>query len=86
MMQIFNRNCSKTATGYWPTTDAAALAQSWLGDGYRLSKNGKALISADGLRQFRLAYKPKQGKFQANFEKRVSPRGEWTSNGHVDIK
>jgi hypothetical protein len=65
-------------------SDAAGLA--WVGDDFRLSSNGKALISGDGLRQYRLpTYKPSRGIWQANFEERLEPSGEWQSNGHLDI-
>jgi hypothetical protein len=66
--------------------DAIRLGESWVGDGYTVAKSGKAFISRDGLRQFRLpSFKPKLNKFQANFEQRSQPSGEWQDNGHLDI-
>jgi hypothetical protein len=44
------------------------------------------MLSADRLRQYRPpSYKPSQGKWQANFEQRLVPRGTWQNNGHLDI-
>jgi hypothetical protein len=72
------------ASGSRAESDAAGLA--WVGDDFRLSSNGKALISGDGLRQYRLpTYKPRRGIWQANFEERLELSGEWQSNGHLDI-
>lgn len=50
------------------------------------ASNGKALVSADGLRQWRPpSYKRNLGKWQSNFESRLLPRGQWQGNGHLDI-
>lgn len=66
--------------------DAERLGREWVGDDARLSSDGKALVSKDGLRQYRPpSFKPDLGREQANYEKRLEPDGKWTSNGHLDI-
>ncbi|MFU8862097.1 MAG: hypothetical protein ACNA8K_16950 [Cyclonatronaceae bacterium] len=66
--------------------EALAAGKAWVGEGYTVAKNGRILISSDGLRQFRLpSYKPNLGIQQANFEWRIVPRGQWQGNGHLDI-
>ena len=66
--------------------DAARLGEAWVGKGYTVASDGKTLISADGLRQFRPpSYKPRLGIEQSNFEQRLQPSGQWQSNGHLDI-
>lgn len=65
---------------------AKEAGTAWVGPGYRTARGGKLLISADGLRQFRMpSYKPQLGFWQANFEERLVPKGQWQSNGHLDI-
>lgn len=64
---------------------ASAAGKAWVGQGYRESDNG-ILVSADGLRQYRPpSWKPKLGRYQANFEERLRPERGWQSNGHLDI-
>ena len=68
--------------------EADAMGKAWVGSGSRVSSNGKALISKDGLRQYRPpSQKPELGKTQANFERRFPGQTtkEWQSNGHLDI-
>jgi RHS repeat-associated protein len=65
---------------------AKDLGMSWVGQGARLSSDGVAWISADGLRQWRPPkYKPNLGVTQSNFESRDLPKGPWTNNGHLQI-
>jgi RHS repeat-associated protein len=65
---------------------AAELGRAWVGDGARVASDGKTLVSADGLRQFRPpSYKPSLGTVQANFEWRKVAKGRWEGNGHLDI-
>ena len=62
------------------------MGRAWVGEGATLASDGKTLLSADGLRQFRSAsFKPKLGRHQANLEARSEPAGQWQSNAHVDI-
>jgi RHS repeat-associated protein len=66
--------------------DAARLGQAWVGKGYTVASDGKTLLSANGLRQYRPpSYKPNLRRTQANFEQRPVPWGGWGSNGHLDI-
>jgi hypothetical protein len=66
---------------------ARTAGEAWVGQGYSVASDGKTLISADGLRQFRPpSYKPNLGRWQANFEERLVPQGQWQSNGHLDIQ
>ena len=67
-------------------SEANLAGAKWVGEGARLSSSGKAWISADGTRQYRMpAHKKKSGKYQANFESRSSADGKWTNDGHLDI-
>ncbi|CAD5106320.1 RHS repeat domain-containing protein [Zestomonas carbonaria] len=68
--------------------EADKLGKAWVGDGYKVASDGKALVSKDGLRQYRPpSYKPRQDKTQANFEQRFPGQQsrQWQSNGHLDI-
>ena len=68
--------------------ETEALGRAWVGDGYRVASDGKTLISADGMRQFRPpSYKPNLGIYQANFEQRVPGQvgRQWFSNGHLNM-
>ena len=67
--------------------EAMEAGKKWVGDGYSSSSRDKTiLISKDGKRQFRApSYKPRLGKYQANFESRESSKGRFTNNGHLDI-
>ena len=70
------------------TSETDALGRAWVGDGYRVASDGKTLISADGMRQFRPpSYKPNLAIYQANFEQRVPGQvgRQWFSNGHLNI-
>ena len=66
--------------------EADVAGKAWVGDGYRVSGNGKAWVSQDGLRQYRpSSYKPNLGREQANLEQRNVNSGQWQSNGHIDV-
>ena len=66
--------------------DVGGLGESWVSNGYTVASDGKTLISADGLRQFRPpSLKPRLGSTQANFEQRFQLTGQWQGNGHLDI-
>lgn len=71
---------------FWNSADGVTLAEAddlgraWVGPGYRTSNNGKALISADGLRQYRVPNTKQNNPrsatgIQANFESRPVPEG-----------
>jgi len=66
--------------------EAEVLGKEWVGEGAKVASDGKTLVSADGLRQYRPpSQKPNLDKIQANFESRWKPAGEWQTNGHLDI-
>ena len=67
--------------------EADELGKIFVGPGYRVSSDGTALVSADGLRVYRKpAYKRKQGRKQANFETyEDASRKKSLGNGHLDI-
>ncbi len=71
-------------------SEAVAMGKAWAGANSRVSSNGKAIVSSDGLRQFRYpSEKPNSPHastgVQANFESRSSVNDRWTNNGHLDV-
>ncbi len=67
-------------------SQASEAGRAWVGEGYKTASDGKTMVSADGLRQYRPpSYKLRLGITQANFEQRFVSRGQWQSNGHLDI-
>jgi len=76
---------------HYPTVVSFPVRPGWsclggVGNGYKVASDGRTLISRDGLRQYRPpSYKLLLDRWQANFEERVVPSGEWQSNGHLDI-
>ena len=67
---------------------ATAMGYAWVGKGYKISRDGTALISANGMRQYRPpTFKKKLGKKQANFQRKFDGQisNGWQSNGHLDI-
>ena len=62
------------------------LGHAWVASNYTTASDGKTLVSADGLRQFRPpSFKPRLGITQADLEWRNIARGQWQENGHLDI-
>ena len=82
---------NRTLTGTATRLEADELGKSWVGPNYRVASDGKTLLSADGLRQYRPpAPKPNSPYTatgtQANFQQRLDPNQKtWTSNAHLDI-
>jgi hypothetical protein len=67
-------------------SQANRAGESWVGEGAHWSSGGKALISRDGLRQWRPpTYKPNWDNYQSNFQWRWEPSGEWQGNGHLTV-
>ncbi len=67
---------------------ATAMGYAWVGKGYKVSRDGTALISANGMRQYRPpTFKKNLGKKQANFQRKFDGQisNGWQSNGHLDI-
>ncbi|WP_341728039.1 DUF6531 domain-containing protein [Brooklawnia sp.] len=72
--------------GSGTNSQAQQAGLAWVGDGYHAASDGKTLVSADGLHQWRPpSYKPILGIYQSNFEQRWVPQGQWQGNGHLDI-
>lgn len=68
--------------------EADALGRDWVGEGYKVARDGRTLVSSDGLRQYRPpTFKPDLGRYQANLERRFEGQRsrEWQGNGHLDI-
>jgi hypothetical protein len=82
--------------GETTTQQANRAGEAWVGEGASLASDGKTLVSADKLKQYRPPSDKKSsfattGK-QANLEKRfVNPETgkatkQWQANGHLNIK
>ena len=78
--------------------NALSAGKSWVGDSYKeiLGANGEIIgySSTDGMRAFRIQYKPKEGMWRANFQENImvrnpQPNPGWHTsqlkNVHVDI-
>src|SRR5690606_31556792 len=66
--------------------EADVLGYAWVGDGWRWSSDGKAMVSADGLRVYRPpSWKPDLGKYPANLEWKVEGISQPQGNAHIDI-
>lgn len=87
ILRIASRGKGNFGLGTASRADADVLGSAWVGPDYHVSSDGKAWVSADLMHQYRPpSFKPHVGKYQANFEQRWRPVGEWQSNGHLDIK
>ncbi|MFC7219754.1 polymorphic toxin-type HINT domain-containing protein [Streptomyces polyrhachis] len=91
VLRSASRGKGNFGLGSGTRADADDLGRAWVGEGYTVASDGKTLVSQDGLRQFRPpSNKPNSATtgyapVQANFEQRYIPRGQWQSNGHLDI-
>ena len=66
--------------------DADLLGEAWVGPGATWSSNGRALVSADGLRRYRPpSWKQEWNNYQANFEWKYPDGREFPHNGHLHI-
>jgi len=70
--------------------EAEALGKAWVGDGYSVASNGKALVSADKLRIYRMPSAKPNSPYattgiQANLEQKLVPGGRPFSNAHLDV-
>jgi RHS repeat-associated protein len=87
ILRAAGRGKGNFGVGEATADQANAAGRAWVGEGYTVASDGKTLVSRDQLRQYRPpSYKPKLGREQANLESREVPRGQWQSNGHIDIK
>ena len=66
---------------------ADVMGRAWVGEGYTVASDGKTLVSANGLRQYRPpSWKPNLQRWQANLEWRPEGVTQWQGNAHIDIK
>ena len=85
ILQTAARNKGNFSLGEASASEAAELGSAFVGPGARTTGNG-ALLSENGLRQYRPPVNKSYGGTWANFETRSIPSGEWQSNGHLEIK
>ncbi|MDY7094418.1 MAG: RHS repeat-associated core domain-containing protein [Acidobacteriota bacterium] len=72
--------------GYATREQARVVGEAWVGEGFSIASDGRTLVSADGLRQFRPpTFKPRLGRYQANLQARPPGFTHWQSNGHLNI-
>lgn len=88
---------NRSVSGQVSPADANRLGEAFVGRGARLSSDGTALVSADGLRQYRFPqYKqiqidPISGQpysqtgYRSNFQSRDTPSGTFLNNVHLDV-
>jgi hypothetical protein len=87
ILQAATRGKGDFGLGAVTKDEAEIIGRAWVGDGARLSRDGKAWVSKDGMRQYRPPQrKPRLKLTQANLESRTSPTGQWQHNGHLDIE
>lgn len=72
--------------GTGTSADANRVGRDWVGADAKLAGDGKTLVSSDKLRQYRPPALKKDGRVQANYERRDHPNGSWIGNAHLDIK
>lgn len=67
--------------------EAVEMGKAWVGKNYQVKSVGNHIIwkSNNGMRQFRMDYKPKLGKTQANFQRTNGTTKSFEHNGHLDI-
>jgi hypothetical protein len=86
MLMAASRGKGQFGVGSATAADADILGHAWVGEGYTIASDGTTIVSADGLRQYRPpAYKPRQGRYQANLEWKLHGLRAWQSNAHIEI-
>ena len=78
--------------------NAMSAGKAWVGDNYNVIKDNSGNIlgysSADGMRAFRIQYKPKEGMWRANFQENIMVNNPYPNQGqhssqlknvHIDI-
>lgn len=86
MLQDAARGKGNFGVGSATREQAEAVGHAWVGSNPRVASDGKTLLSADGLRQYRPpSWKPNLGRTQANLEWREPGQTGWHGNGHIDI-
>ena len=91
MLRDAARGKGNFGIGSATSEQADVMGRAWVGSGSRENSSGNALISRDGLRQYRFpSEKPNSNHAptgtQANFESRSMPEGRWTNNAHLNIE
>ena len=77
---------------------AMSVGKAWVGDNYNIIEDGAGNVlgysSADGMRAFRIQYKPKEGMWRANFQENIMVNNPYPNPGqhssqlknvHIDI-
>ena len=77
---------------------AMSAGKAWVGDNYNIIKDGTGNVlgysSTDGMRAFRIQYKPKEGMWRANFQENIMVNNPYPNPGqhssqlknvHIDI-
>jgi hypothetical protein len=86
MLTAASKGKGNFGIGSATAADADIIGKAWVGDGYTVAGDGRTIVSADGLRQYRPpAYKRRFGVYQANLEWRPDGVNEWQSNAHIWI-
>jgi len=67
--------------------EAIEMGKAWVGKDYQVKSIGNQTIwkSNNGMRQFRMSYKNKLGKTQANFQRTNGTTKSYEHNGHLDV-
>lgn len=91
MLRDAARGKGNFGIGNATSEQADVMGRAWVGSGASQSSSGNALISRDGLRQYRFpSDKPNSAHastgVQANFESRSIPGGRWTNNANLDVE
>jgi filamentous hemagglutinin len=91
MLRDIAKNKGNFGLGNATMAEADVLGKSWVGEGYKIARDGSTLVSSDGLRTYRPP-SPKNSPqaitgVQANFEQLEIVRGRLKvmSNAHLDI-
>jgi hypothetical protein len=88
ILRLASRGKGNIGLGTGTREQANALGKVWVGEGHRISSDGTAWISSNGMRQYRPpSFKMKLDKVQANFERKFEGQtwNNWPFNGHLDI-
>lgn len=68
------------------TSTANRLGEQWVGENYKISRDGKAWISGDGLKRYRPPQFKQSLKYtQANFDWKLTSSGDFVGDYHVKI-
>jgi hypothetical protein len=92
MLRDAARQKGFSGIGSGTRAEADMMGSGWTGPNYKIASDGRTMISQDGLQQYRPpSFKPNRPQqfggpgYQANFEWRVQPKGQWQADAHLDI-